>query len=126
MRKKVQKGKKGSKYGHEPIFAESLKIAVARDYLTGQLSFSQLAKKYDLPSGDTPRYFVRWYKQWLSKQEGDPDNRSVENNQDDLDLASQLKQANLRITALEMLIQNAEKELGIDIVKKSGTKQQGK
>jgi len=37
-----------------------------------------------------------------------------------------LREANIRITALEMMIKNAEQELGIDIVKKSGTKQQGK
>jgi transposase-like protein len=119
------KGKKG-KSGLEPRFEESFKIAVARDYLTGQLSLSQVAKKYELPSGDTVRWFVSWYKQWLDKQENKVDNEAVESNSDTLGLAMQLKQANLRITALEMLIQNAERELGVDIIKKSGTKQQGK
>jgi transposase-like protein len=120
-----EKGRKGQG-GLDPLFEESLKIAVAREYLTGQLSYSQLAKKYGLPSGDTARYFVKWYKQWLSKQENKPDIEPVENSKETLDLAKQLKQANLRITALEMLIQNAERELGVDIIKKSGTKQQGK
>src|SRR5688572_32791241 len=115
-----EKGKKG-KSGLEPRFEESFKIAVARDYLTGQLSYSQLAKKYELPSGDTARWFVSWYKQWLDKQENKLDNEPAENNSDTLELARQLKQANLRVTALEMLIQNAEKELGVDIIKKSGT-----
>jgi hypothetical protein len=85
-----------------------------------------VAKKYELPSGDTVRWFVSWYKQWLDKQENKVDNEAVESNSDTLGLAMQLKQANLRITALEMLIQNAERELGVDIIKKSGTKQQGK
>ena len=37
-----------------------------------------------------------------------------------------LKEANLKIAALEMLIENAGKELGVDLVKKLGTKQLGK
>ena len=38
-------------------------------------------------------------------------------------LLKQLKDANLKVAGLEMLIESAQKELGIDIVKKSGTKQ---
>ena len=34
-----------------------------------------------------------------------------------------LKEANLKVTALEMLIENASKELGVDLIKKFGTKQ---
>jgi hypothetical protein len=37
-----------------------------------------------------------------------------------------LKEAHLKIAALEMLIENAGKELGVDLVKKPGTKQSGK
>jgi transposase-like protein len=119
-----EKGRKGF-HGKEPLFEESFKIAVAREYLTGQLSYGQLAKKHGLPGPDTPRYFVTWYKQWLNKNE-----EGIIAEQDKIEysisIEEQLKQANLRITALEMLIKNAEKELGIDIVKKPGTKQQGK
>lgn len=42
------------------------------------------------------------------------------------ELRKQLKQANLKVAAWEMLLQNAGKELGVDIVKKFGTKQSGK
>ena len=35
----------------------------------------------------------------------------------------ELKEASLKITALEMLIENAGKELGVDLVKKFRTKQ---
>lgn len=112
--------------GRESSFPESLKIAVAREYLTGQLSFSQLAEKHQLPSGDTARYFVTWYKAWLSRQEAAAAQVPAEPSNVSSELTEQLRYANLRITALEMLIKNAEKELGVDITKKPGTKQQGK
>jgi transposase-like protein len=120
-----EKGRKGL-LGKAPVFEESFKIAVAREYLTGQLSYRQLATKHNLTSGDTARYFVSWYKAWREKQELSGEQTAPVNKGYDADLEQQLKQANLRITALEMLIKNAEQELGIDIVKKSGTKRHGK
>ena len=42
---------------------------------------------------------------------------------DNQELEEKLKAANLKITALEIMIEKANKELDIDIVKKSGTKQ---
>jgi hypothetical protein len=120
-----QKGKKRVG-GAPPVFEDSVKIAVAREYLEGNLSYKQLSEKYKLPRADTSQYFVRWYKRWLADQpEPDPQS-SATPSQNDLDVHKQLKQANLRITALEMIIKNAEKELGVDIIKKSGTKRQGK
>lgn len=116
-----QKGRKGVK-GRVPFYEESLKIAVAREYITGQFSYRQLAGKYEL-SVDTVRHCVRWYNQ---RQEQQPDSEATATLKDTATLEQQLACANLRITALEMLIQNANKELGIDITKKSGTKQQGK
>jgi transposase len=120
-----EKGRKGS-IGKESVFPESFKIAVAREYLMGQLSFSQLAQKHQLPGKETARYFVKWYRNWLDVQEQGSAVEPGAKTGNELELTVQLKQANLRITALEMLIQNAEKELGIDLTKKSGTKQQGK
>jgi|SRR5687768_6925441 transposase-like protein len=120
-----EKGRKGQKSG-KTIYDDSLKIAIAREYLTGQYSFGQLAKKYDLPNKETPRYFVNWYKNWLSLQDSKQVDQPLSQSKDAIELSEQLRHANLRITALELLIKNAEKELGVDIVKKPGTKQQGK
>jgi transposase-like protein len=120
-----EKGRKGQ-LGKASVFEESLKIAIARDYLTGQLSYSQVAKKYNLPGGDTARYFVSWYKLWAAKNEAESELLPPVQQSYEKDLEKQLKEANIRITALEMMIKNAEQELGIDIVKKSGTKQQDK
>jgi hypothetical protein len=122
---KKEKGLKGTR-GYKPlVFEESFKTAVAKEYIEGQFSFNQLSKKYNLPSGDTVRYFVRWYKQWLERcpPSGSLTSATAVNT---IEAGQKLQEANLRITALEMLIQNAEKEFGIDIAKKSGTKQQSK
>lgn len=120
-----KKGRKGV-LGREPHFPESLKIAIAREYLTGQLSYGQLAEKHQLPSSDTARYFVTWYKKWQSQQDSTAAAVPTEQGGALSETIDQLKHANLRITALEMLIKNAEKELGVDITKKFGTKQPGK
>ena len=122
---KPRKNKRGS----IPIYEESLKIAVARDYLTGNLSFTQVAEKYNLPNKDVVRYFVRWYKENHQLQlslganiaQAGSDQRS--DNQKQTDSDKELSDARLKIAALEIMIQIAEQELGIDIRKKSGTKQ---
>ncbi len=108
--------------GREDVYAPSLKIAIAREYLTSSLGFVKLAKKYDLPGEATVRHFLRWYRQKY------PDGQTEETpglTQTEAPPAGhkELSEANLKITALEMLIENAGKELGVDLVKKFGTKQ---
>lgn len=55
--------RKGSKGGRVAIYDESLKIAVARDYQSGILSMSQVAKKHHIGKV-TAYHFVRWYKKF--------------------------------------------------------------
>ena len=113
--------------GRKPIYDADRKIAIAREYLTSSLGYGELAKKHGLPL-ETVRNFVKWYRKHYSADPHSPTPietdlvASSENKQ----LAAELKQANLKITALEMLIETARKELGIDIVKKSGTKRSSK
>ncbi|SDM62814.1 Transposase and inactivated derivatives [Daejeonella rubra] len=120
----MEKPRKGSKSGLPPIYEDDFKIAVAREYLTGKLSYSQLARKHGLSGEHTPRYFVRWYKQWLLDHELDsPLGQSdVFTHKSSTELERQLAEANLKITALETMIRIAEESLGVDIRKKSGTK----
>ena len=120
-----QKGRKGQRAGIPPVFEDSFKIMVARDYLLGDLSYPQVAMKYDIASGETVRWFVRWYKQW-EKTQSDQGSSITVMAAGSGQMAEELAKAHLRITALEMLIENAEKELGIDIKKKSGLKRQDK
>jgi transposase-like protein len=121
-----------NKGGSIAVYEESLKIAMARDYLTGSLSYTQVAEKYNIAgTGDTVRWFVKWYKKRYG-QDLAQTNSSVasveerttqepEKNTPDLD--KQLSEANLRIAALEMMIVVAEEDFGIEIRKKPGTKQ---
>lgn len=113
------------KQGRIPTYDNGLKIAIAREYLTGNLGYGLLAKKYGL-SLNTVLGFVRWYKknhtgdlQMVAKVEEPTVSSDLEKKQ----LLKQLKDANLKVTGLEILIETAQKEMGIDIVKKSGTKQ---
>ena len=103
------------------IYANSLKIAIAREYLTSDLGFGKLGAKHGLSTA-TVNYFVKWYR--AKYPDGIIEQQTTLPQQSDTDKA--LKEANLKIAALEMLIENAGKELGIDLVKKSGTKQSGK
>ena len=110
--------------GREDVYDPVFKIAIAREYLTTSLGFTKLAKKYNLPSEATARHFLRWYRRKYP-------NGTVEETVEVKDIEmpavdKELKEANLKITALEMLIENAGKELGVDLVKKFGTKQSKK
>jgi transposase-like protein len=103
------------------IYLPSFKIAIAREYLTTSLGFTKLAKKYNLPSEATPRYFLKWYRNKYPDGIAEP---FAEDKDDEVSKEyDELKEANLKVTALEMLIENASKELGVDLIKKFGTKQ---
>lgn len=91
---------------------------IAREYLTGSLSMSELARKHGLKSASVVQTMVEWFR----KNEASTSS-SVQASTANSEVEEQLKDAQLRITALEMLIKNAEKELGVDIVKKLGIKQ---
>jgi transposase-like protein len=119
-----------NKGGREPVYDNSFKVAVAREYLTSKLGYGKLAKKHGL-SLTTVRYFVKWYKaHYSSDPQSSPTsvNESVapSSGSEVEELRKQLQQANLKVAAWEMLIENARQELGVDIVKKYGTKQSGK
>lgn len=118
-----------NKHGRDPVYETSLKVAIAREYLTSDLGYTKIARKYNLPGEFTVRYFVKWYRKRYPDpvQQVEPLNPvKAEATLNNRDLEKQLKEANLRIAGLEMLIEVAQKELGIDIVKKSGTKQSPK
>ena len=119
----MEKPRKGLKEGRIPTYEDSLKIAAAKDYLEGNLSYRQVGLKYNL-SGDTVRYFVRWYQEVfsviISAAAGPSNSQSNET------LAEELALVRLKLTAMEMMIKNYEKETGVDIIKKSGTKQPAK
>lgn len=111
-------------------FPESFRIKVAKDYLSSDLSLSEIAKKYDLKHREQVRWFVKWYK----IQYGDQNPKAIktisENDKKDIiQLKAQLKlkeqalsNAFLQIDSLNTLIRVAEKSLNISIGKKFGAK----
>jgi transposase-like protein len=103
---------------YEGKYAPQLKIAIAREYLTSDLGAGRLAVKYNIPQA-TVRDFIKWYR----KKYGDNIECIAE---EPVGQSPQPNDAELKITALQMLIENASKELGVDLVKKFGTKQSEK
>ena len=100
---------------HDP----ALKIAIAREYLSTDQGYGTLAGKYNIAQGTLPS-LIRWYQQRYPNGVADqqqPDATAAISQDKDL------QQARLKIEALELLIENAGKELGVDLVKKFGTKQ---
>lgn len=121
----MEKPRKGSMNGPIPVYDQSFKIAIARAYLIGQYSLSQVGAMHNLPS-NTVHTFVRWY----NKHFPEPDipqsaidaeiQTQPERTREELE--KELAFANLKITAFEILINNAEQEMGVDIRKKAGSK----
>ena len=109
------------KQGNTPLYEASFKVALAREYLIGNLGYGGLAKKYNIPSS-TVADFIKWYRKRSPDIATDTSPLPV-TTQEDKSLEKQLKEANLKIAGLEMLIEIAGKELGVDIVKKLGAKQ---
>jgi transposase-like protein len=115
-----------NKQGRKPVYENSFKIALAHEYLTSNLGYGAIASKYGLPGPATVRFFVNWYKRNYAESAGSnvllPENKLPES-VTDKQLSKQLQEANLKIAGLEMLVETAQKELGVDIVKKYGAKQ---
>lgn len=93
-----------------------LKLTIAREYLTTELGYGSLSKKYNIPSSSI-HDIVKWYKEKYG--DGFVEPAVVES-------SNQPNIKDLKITALQMLIENASKELGVDLIKKFGTKQSEK
>lgn len=120
---KREKPNKGTK-GRRPSFPESFKVQLALEYLDGDYSFTQVARKYEL----LPRQ-VEWFVYWYRKNhpsiviekpsEADPDSLSL---QDSNDLKKKIALAEMKIAALEKVIAMANEEYGTDLKKKAATK----
>ena len=121
-------------------YSDSFKREVARRYLSGEFSYRVGAEEYGLPSGHSVREFVRWYQrqsEYLSINietmsdsppgAGTPGTGSCEPSREELlERLRQLEQerdaAQLAAEGWKTLVQIAEAELSIEIVKKSVAK----
>jgi len=122
--------------GRRPVYEESLKITVAREFLTGDLSLTELAQKYNLRNKGAANSMVVWYRRTYGEEEQKGLVRSAKpdidtpfqkvNPDSDKTKDRELEDALLKVEALELLLANAKKELGIDLLKKHGTKRPNK
>lgn len=120
MGKKVKNGRP-SKYEFD------FRRKVAEELLTGEISYKQLAKKYQLSSASL---IQRWVKEYKSHEEElltlvmekSTEKTDQDSDKPAKDLAEELRLAKIKIVALETMIDLAEDQLNIDIRKKSGTK----
>lgn len=125
IKERGRKGRRGRKSQH----AVGFKKKVAQDYIRGDCSFAQLSVQY----GVRRNTICRWVKQFygeLSVTEPIPlDMTEAEHKElealkkQNEELKKKLEYADMKATALEILIDVAEQQLGIDIKKKPGTRQ---
>ena len=126
---KPTKGRKGQK-GRKPKHDISLARKVAMEYIEGDQSQRQLAKKYNT----TNQHVNRWVKQYsseLAEKEEINITPMTEQEQKDLEtlkkqngaLKTSLEHERMKNFALETMIDLAKEDLGIDLRKNSGAKQ---
>jgi len=123
------KGRK-NQIGAQSKYGQAFRDQVARDYEAGDLSYSQIAEKYGLPSKELPKWWVRCYRKkgeivpaevltMTEKEKQEIKALRMENAK----LKKQVEDAELRALAYDTMIDVAEEQLGVKIRKKSGTKQ---
>ena len=105
-------------------YSESFKKKVVQEYEKGLLNKDQLQAKYGIGGNSRILYWCRKYgklhypeKGALGRPMKDPQKQRIK------DLEKQLEEAKLKLVAYEKLIGIAEKEDGINILKKDGAKQ---
>lgn len=130
--KQVARGKDRLLGGSKKL-TDEFKLKVVRKVLSGGLNVQQAAEVFDIASPGTISKWMREFSasialdlsQQLIHTEG-MGNRRKSNAQSDGDkqaLEKALRDAQLKIVALETMITLAEEQFKIDIRKKSGTKQ---
>lgn len=128
MTRQVKREKSQKRYPVE------LKRKIAKSYLAGEASYAVLAEENGLKSKHVVKEFVKWYRKLLLKESSIPSKLQdtppkVSCSSDKSDLQSQLKAlqqqlalSELKVEALETMIDLAEEALKIPIRKKSGSK----
>jgi len=112
------------KQGRESIFSTSFKVQIALEYLNGDYSCAQIAKKYEL-SSHSVEYFVFWYRKNHRDMapEEIPDFADSSSSPKDIkELTKKLSLAEMKIAALEKVIAIANEEYRTDLKKKASTR----
>jgi transposase-like protein len=118
-------------------YADELKRKIAKEYLSGQASYSVLAEEHGLRDKGVAQEFVKWYRRKYelcgqneaampAKKEPEPVGDEQSLKQQIKELQKRLALSELKVEALETMIDTAEEQLKFDIRKKSGAKQSKK
>lgn len=112
------------KGGRRNTFSDSFKVQVALEYLSGDYSYPQVAKKYDLKANNV-EWFVSWYRkshQLIMPEEVPEKEDSSPSSSDIKALEKKLALAELKIAALEKVIAIADEDYRTDLKKKAATR----
>lgn len=112
------------KGGRITTHSNSFKVQVALEYLDGDYSCPQVAKKYGL-GVKTVEYFVHWYRvnhQVIMNQELEKTELSPAGSEDIKALEKKLMMAEMKIAVLEKVIAIANEEYRTDLKKKAATR----
>jgi transposase len=102
--------------------SEEVKKTIVRDIQAGLITMFEVSERYNV-SRESIKYWLRRYSVNISTDQRktiEMDVPDFGSNKEDL---KQIEDLKLKVIALETMIDVAEKELNIDIRKKSGTKQ---
>ncbi len=125
IKSRGRKGQRGRKSQHPLAF----KLKVAKAYIDGDRSYQQLGLQYGLQRSLICRWVKRFYGELSSCKPICLDMTEAEQKElealkkQNAALKKQLEYADLKATAFEIMIDVAEKQLGVSIKKKPGTKQ---
>jgi transposase len=100
-------------------FTKAEKRQAAYRILSGEISNSQLALELSVD----PSSLRRWVRDLKSETGYSKANKNLPCSPEMIGQSQAVEELQLKVAALNMMIDVAEKELGIDIRKKSGTKQ---
>ncbi len=114
----------------QSIYSEEFKRFVCNDYLSGSMTKKEVELKHDLGNGRLTYWLrERGFSDLKSRIVSLPDMKSVKINSSEKDsqksiteLEKELQEAKLLAEAYRRMIEIAEKEFKINIVKKSNTK----
>lgn len=125
VRERGRKGRRGRKSQHDLVF----KKKVAQEYMNGDRSYQQLSVQYGVDRPTICRWVKRFYSELSVSEPTSTDMTDTEKKElealkkQNAELKKKLEYADLKATAFETMIDIAERQLGIDIKKKPGTKQ---
>jgi transposase-like protein len=107
-----------------PKYSASFKVQLALEYLDGDYSAPQIARKYKLSTSQV-QWFVYWYRKnqpsIVIEEPSEPEAAPL-SLKDRKDLEKKIALAEMKIAVLEKVIALANEEYGTDLKKKAATK----